>query len=191
MKKMRHALSERTERRHIREAVDYLFQRYGIRGISMDDISRYKGISKKTLYQLYSNKDAVVIDYVSYNIENIFHSFQKWICTEQHPVGKIRLMNIFLIRLISGINQNILHDIEKFHPLANLLVRQAMDSISELMSRIIAEGQHTGVFRVDIDARLLTEIRMRDLTLAIQESRHRTHLQYQIFAFYLSGLLRH
>jgi TetR/AcrR family transcriptional regulator, cholesterol catabolism regulator len=179
------------ERRHIREAVDYLFQRYGIRGISMDDISRYKGISKKTLYQLYSNKDAVVIDYVSHNVETIFHSFQDWICNEQNPKDKIRLLNVFLIKLISGINQSMLHDIEKYHPLANLLVRQATDSISESMSRIIADGQHKGVFRMDIDARLLTEIRMRDLTLAMRETRYSMHRQYQIFAFYLSGLLRH
>lgn len=157
----------------------------------MDDICRYKGISKKTLYQLYANKDAVVIDYVSYNVENIFLSFRAWICREHNPRDKIRLMNIFLIRLVAGINQSILHDIEKFHPLANLLVRQAMDSISELMSRIIADGQHRGVFRMDMDARLLTEIRMRDLMLGIQGSPYTMLVQYQIFAFYLSGLLRH
>jgi len=37
-----------------------LFTQYGFKAITMDDISRRAGISKKTLYQHFANKDEVV-----------------------------------------------------------------------------------------------------------------------------------
>ena len=37
-----------------------LFFRYGVRSVSMDDLSRELGISKKTLYQVIGNKDSLV-----------------------------------------------------------------------------------------------------------------------------------
>jgi AcrR family transcriptional regulator len=37
-----------------------LFMRYGLRTISMDEIATQLGISKKTIYQFYADKDALV-----------------------------------------------------------------------------------------------------------------------------------
>ena len=38
-----------------------LFNRYGIRSVSMDDIAAQLGMSKKTLYQYYTDKDELTI----------------------------------------------------------------------------------------------------------------------------------
>ena len=37
-----------------------LFMRYGIRSVSMDEIANHLGMSKKTIYQFYADKDALV-----------------------------------------------------------------------------------------------------------------------------------
>jgi AcrR family transcriptional regulator len=37
-----------------------LFSKYGIKSISMDEISREAGISKKTLYQFFTSKEELV-----------------------------------------------------------------------------------------------------------------------------------
>ncbi|MGZ3753046.1 MAG: TetR/AcrR family transcriptional regulator, partial [Mucilaginibacter sp.] len=37
-----------------------LFSQYGFKAITMDDIARRAGISKKTLYQHFANKEEVV-----------------------------------------------------------------------------------------------------------------------------------
>ena len=37
-----------------------MFMRYGIRSVSMDDIAGQLGMSKKTLYQYFSDKDELV-----------------------------------------------------------------------------------------------------------------------------------
>ncbi|MCR6722393.1 MAG: TetR/AcrR family transcriptional regulator [Chitinophagaceae bacterium] len=37
-----------------------LFMRYGIRSVSMDEIATHLGISKKTIYQFFTDKDSLV-----------------------------------------------------------------------------------------------------------------------------------
>src|SRR3982074_1681456 len=39
---------------------DELFMQYGIRSVSMDDIATQLGISKKTIYQYFADKDELV-----------------------------------------------------------------------------------------------------------------------------------
>ena len=46
----------------IQQKAGELFRRYGIRSVTMDEIATQLGISKKTIYQFYSDKDALVKD---------------------------------------------------------------------------------------------------------------------------------
>ena len=45
-----------------------LFMRYGIRSISMDEIATQLGMSKKTIYQYYADKDAIVDSVINIEI---------------------------------------------------------------------------------------------------------------------------
>ncbi len=44
----------------IRQKADELFTKYGIRSVSMDDIANALGMSKKTIYQYFVDKDELV-----------------------------------------------------------------------------------------------------------------------------------
>jgi AcrR family transcriptional regulator len=45
-----------------------LFMRYGIRSVSMDEVANHLGMSKKTIYQFYADKDALVEDVINIEI---------------------------------------------------------------------------------------------------------------------------
>ncbi|MBS1564970.1 MAG: helix-turn-helix transcriptional regulator, partial [Bacteroidetes bacterium] len=47
-------------RERIRDKAHELFMQYGIRSVSMDDIATHLGMSKKTIYQYFSDKDELV-----------------------------------------------------------------------------------------------------------------------------------
>ena len=56
-----------SEFQNILEKVSALYMKYGIKSITMDDVARELGISKKTLYQFVENKNELVekvVDYV-------------------------------------------------------------------------------------------------------------------------------
>ncbi|MCG8697499.1 MAG: TetR/AcrR family transcriptional regulator, partial [Bacteroidales bacterium] len=52
-----------------------LFKQYGIRGISMDDISREVGISKKTLYRYIEDKNELVQSACDKEIKSVNDQF--------------------------------------------------------------------------------------------------------------------
>ena len=49
-----------TTAEQIKEKAKQLLFRVGLRSVSMDDIARQAGVSKKTIYQYFDNKNAVV-----------------------------------------------------------------------------------------------------------------------------------
>ena len=61
------------ENMHLKEelvaAISGLFLTYGLRSTSMDDIAAHLKVSKKTLYQIFENKDDVVEQVVFYRFE--------------------------------------------------------------------------------------------------------------------------
>ena len=62
-------------RNRIREQAKNLFMKYGIRSVSMDDIAVGLGISKKTIYQWYKDKDELVDAIIGDDIEDIKKDF--------------------------------------------------------------------------------------------------------------------
>ena len=54
----------------ITEKAHELFMRYGVRSVSMDDIAAQLGMSKKTLYQYYTDKEELVDAVLSSFLEN-------------------------------------------------------------------------------------------------------------------------
>ena len=49
--------------------ISILFKKYGVRSVTMDDIAREFGISKKTLYQHFENKTDVVYKLHTLNLK--------------------------------------------------------------------------------------------------------------------------
>src|ERR1700724_3485388 len=61
---------EKTESKdRILEKATDLFMRYGIRSITMDEIAAQLGISKKTIYQFFTDKDDMVMAVIDQEIQ--------------------------------------------------------------------------------------------------------------------------
>ena len=54
-------MDENDSKAKILQGATELFLRYGIRSVSMDNIANHLGVSKKTIYQYFKDKDEMVI----------------------------------------------------------------------------------------------------------------------------------
>ena len=95
-----------------------LFNRYGIRSVSMDDIAAQLGMSKKTLYQYYADKDELVNAVFSGIMDH-----NKKECTGCRSNGENAIHEVFLSfdmleGMLSEMNPSILFDMQKYHPSA-------------------------------------------------------------------------
>ena len=75
--------------------VSELFIENGAKTLTMDEIAREFSISKKTLYQKYANKEALLEDVLKYNLENIIekiaeldvkivNAIERMFCRDEH-----------------------------------------------------------------------------------------------------------
>lgn len=149
------------------QRVEELFFRYGIRVLTMDDIARELGISKKTLYQFVENKD----DLVGKVMER--HIAQNCVQDEDIRAQSVDAIDqiVKAIRQIAAearrIKPNVVFELQKYH-------REAWQTIDgfqrEHTYKIILEniewGRSDGYYRTDFDATVAVRFYLAS-TLAI------------------------
>lgn len=149
-----------------------LFERVGIRSVTMDDISRELGISKKTLYVHFPQKDdlvkAVLFD-ISAEIEKNVTCFMSkdtsiWQVIEHFVESSNTLPDIRRI-------PPFFYDLNKYYP---ALAREHNEQVSlknrATLSILLQRGINEGVFRENLDVELAACMFAQLHTSAIEES---------------------
>lgn len=134
------------------ENISELFLKYGLRSTSMDDICSHLKISKKTLYQFFSNKDDVV-EQVLFHRRNNYRIQKNRAEFRRH--NAINTMLLLRDHIVSSLNSQMpanLFDLKKYHPDVYERINE-LDQvlIHDLMTEIIEKGIAEGYFRKDID----------------------------------------
>jgi AcrR family transcriptional regulator len=160
------------EKDHILKGCVYLFGKWGIRSVTMDDIARHLGISKKTLYKIYTNKDEIVTDFVHGLIEESRSELKSEMVRGQTLTIRLSIFNRFIVNQVLACGAALFYDIRKYHTSAFQLIKQYRDEMIMLLNDLLVEGQHTGIFRSTIDPMLSAELRINVLEWDIMESNH-------------------
>jgi TetR/AcrR family transcriptional regulator, cholesterol catabolism regulator len=92
-----------------------LFMQFGIRSVSMDDIANNLGMSKKTLYQYYADKDELVDAVIGDHINEIELECLNWRTQAKDAVHEIFLTMEHILEELTNMNPMLLYDLEKFH----------------------------------------------------------------------------
>ena len=138
-----------------------LFLRYGIRSISMDEIASQLGISKKTIYQFYADKDALVdsvIDIVvnSNTDECCIHREES-----ENPVHEILIATYMVQEMLNTMNPTIMYDLQKYHPAT---YKKIADHKNEFLYKLIKENLEQGIatqlYRPEINTEILSRFRL-------------------------------
>src|SRR5690349_6821830 len=92
-----------------------LFKRYGVRSVTMDEIATQCGVSKKTVYQFFEDKDSLVESIMA----SVIDKSQKE-CTMQQQVADNAVHEIFLSMqmvqsMLEGVNPALMYDLRKYH----------------------------------------------------------------------------
>lgn len=134
------------------ENISELFLKYGLRSTSMDDICSHLKISKKTLYQFFSNKDDLV-EQIMFHRRNNHRTPQNLAELKQH--NAIKIMLLIRNHIIAGLNSrkpSNLFDLKKYHPdIYERVVKEDQIFIHHLLNEVIDKGIGEGYFRTNIN----------------------------------------
>ncbi len=149
------------------EKITPLFLQFGIKSVSMDDIAKKLGISKKTLYQLFKDKTDIVIktiDNIKIQMQKIVDEFNnsKLNAIEKEVQQRKKHLKTYL-----KIKPTYVYDLKKFYPnIFKDFLKFKTDIIKETTYQFIKEGQDQGLFREDINPEFMTKLSVT-LTFAV------------------------
>jgi TetR/AcrR family transcriptional regulator, cholesterol catabolism regulator len=172
-----------------------LFNRYGIRSVSMDDIATHLSMSKKTLYQFYTDKDELVNA-----VFDIALTTNKSNCLECTKKGENAIHEIFLSfdimeEMLKTMNPSVLFDMQKYHPSA---FKKFDDFKNSFLYKIIKANLERGVkeelYRAEIDTDILSRYRLHSVLLSFNPDVFPTvktnpaYIEQQLIECFMYGL---
>ncbi len=136
-----------------------MFMKYGVKNMSMDEIAKELGMSKKTIYQFVENKAELVKltldDYLNEErrlLENI-------LANSKNSIDQMIQMIDYFLQAMSDFNPSALHDLQKYYPESWLLYNNYR---YQVMLGCINDNLKTGVkegyYRKDLNADMISKI---------------------------------
>jgi AcrR family transcriptional regulator len=150
---------EKTESKdRILEKAADLFMRYGIRSITMDEIAAQLGISKKTIYQFFTDKDEMVEAVVDEEMKENENACREFKVNAEDAVQEIFLAMEDMQEMLKTMNPQLMYDLEKHHPGAYRRLKQykyhfLYTMIRENLERGIKEEIYRSGLNLDITTR--------------------------------------
>ena len=138
-----------------------LFMRYGIRSITMDEIAAQLGISKKTIYQFFTDKDDMVYAVIELEIKKNETDCLQYRYDSNDAVHEIFLAVEDLEEMLRYTNPMMLYDLEKYHPRAYQKIRDyKYQFLYEAILENLKKGIEEGVYRPDIHRDIVAKSRI-------------------------------
>jgi TetR/AcrR family transcriptional regulator, cholesterol catabolism regulator len=174
---------------------DELFRRYGIKAVTMDDIAAQTGMSKKTIYQWFADKeelvDAVITDIINNNRD---------CCSQERSLASNAVQEVVVAmqvtqEMFENLNPLILYDLQRNHPaIFRKFQQHKQEFIFKAIRENIERGKKEELYRAEIVTDVAARARLECIMMAFNEEvfprRHYNlaNLHRQLTEIFLYGM---
>lgn len=173
------------------ETANALFKQYGIRSVTIDNVSRSIRISKKTFYNYFRQKEDLVDAVLTVNEKNIIDKLHK-LLKDNNAIDSLILIIKEMKKVVDSKSPTMYYDLKKYYP--NLLEKHEKiqsDSISNWFESNLKQGIEEGFYRDDIDIELVSlfhVIQANNTFLRIQELKPK-YSKKRLIEFYIDFII--
>ncbi len=167
----------------------------GVKAVTMDDIARQAGVSKKTIYQEFEDKSALVYEAFSAFLEKDERVLKEIFDEKDDVIQQFVQVSHFIKEQYTGMNPLILNEIRRYYPRSWKRFEEykhglALSTFVDLLRR----GKEAGYFREEIDVEILAMLRLEQIafdfrSLPSAADFSMMELQLQIFDHFIHGIL--
>ena len=141
-----------------------IFTKYGIRSVSMDDISREMGMSKKTLYQHVRNKADLVnrmLDFTFAEFEEKIHQIRH---LQQNAIDDLLDMSRLVDEHMKDVNWVVNYDLQKYYPDLHVkYMNRKREFTYAYLRENIEKGIRENIYRPDLNIDLIAKLYIRKI----------------------------
>jgi len=142
------------------------FMRFGIKSVTMDDLAKELGVSKKTIYHYFKDKNDLVTQIILAKTQE-----DKFECKDVREKSENAIDEMFgiskmVISKISTLNPTVFNDLQKYHPKAwSIMNEHRWEFVYESFLQNIKRGISEGIYREGINPEIIarTNVSMTDM----------------------------
>lgn len=165
------------------------FSTKGVKAVKMDDIAQKMGISKRTLYEIYDNKEQLLYEGVKAHYEAREKQFTQLLAK------KLSVMDIILYICKNAINdvKNItpvfFNDIVKY-PSVLEFIEQSKKKNQQRMQNLLRQGTEEGAFIKGVNHELTSSLFNTMSNIIMQQKLYEKYTMHEIFQSFVFTSLR-
>jgi AcrR family transcriptional regulator len=136
-----------------------LYRKYGIRSVTMDDVSHELGISKKTLYQYVRDKDELVNLVVDMEIAERQERMMITCTDNKNAIEQLLEIARCISIMLKDYSPSTEYDLKKYYPDLYIKVRNLRrNHIYKFILENLNKGKEEGLYRHEIDVDIISKL---------------------------------
>ncbi len=136
-----------------------LFMRYGIKSVSMDDLAREIGISKKTIYTFFNDKNVLVESVVATKMKSIECHCGSYQESSENAIHELYSIINYISENMGNIHPSVFYDMQKYHSGAQRLIDlHEKEYVLPIFIKNIERGRREELYRSDFDSMIVAQI---------------------------------
>jgi len=154
-------------RQRILEATQELFFRHGIKSITMDDVASHLGMSKKTIYTSFTDKNDLVTGLAEMELECQRTDIDSIHKGSDNAIDEIMKIMNMISRSFARMNPSLFYDLQKFHPAAWKKFREFKEKkLRGFVEENLKAGIKQQLYRKDLNIKIMARLRLAEIEFA-------------------------
>lgn len=178
------------------EKIGQLYQQYGIKSVTMDDVAKHLGISKKTLYEYFKDKEELVRNVIFLEYEKLDGFFSGIAKQNLNAIEELLEVYKLIFNMFRNYNPSMEYDIRKYYPdLYNQVKQIRRMRMFETVYRNLKKGKSEGFYRQDLNSKIIAKLHvlrvenMFENELFTVEEITSFKVFHEIFLYHIHGIL--
>jgi TetR/AcrR family transcriptional regulator, cholesterol catabolism regulator len=173
-----------------------LFMLYGIRRVTMDDVARHLGMSKKTIYSVYKDKDELVQSLLEDELNENERCFLDINNKADNAVAECFELMKFMTGMFKKVNPWMFYDLQKYHPQSFQYFQNFKEE--HMKGQIVANlerGIKEGLYRPNLNVEVLAILRQSQIEMGMSpmlfppDKFELAKVQVELLDHFLHGIL--
>lgn len=168
-----------------------LFMKHGVKSLTMDEIAKQMGMSKKTIYQFVENKS----DLIKVTMQDFLDEEQKHMEVimkkSENSIDELISMIEYFLQLVREFNATTLNEVQKYYPETWRVYNEyRFNFMLGLIRGNLDKGLKEGYYRADLDTDIISKIYILAVEILLNQDLFPTK-QYTFINIYSEFLSYH
>lgn len=134
-----------------------MFSKFGLRSVTMDDVARELGISKKTIYKFFENKADLIQKAVQTVHDAIQQTLEEIHQRSTNPIDELIEIDSVVCEIMKRHNPSLRYQLQKYYPRTyNYMYEGRHRLIHKMIRENIEMGQKGGWYRKDASKEVIS-----------------------------------